>query len=355
MSVKWNIESVQKLFSDKNYKLITTKYKNTSTPLLVKNPSGYIGKISVNNFIQGKSFKIFKTDYSARILKHNIKTAMQYNQIETQILDVFIKDKKVWVLFKCSCCNVIYQKPVWKFLNSPYCVQCGNNLGHKLPEHIIRENFNAYGYEILQYSYINSNTPLMVKDNEGYIGYLSYNNLQQGTKFKRFRSNNIENWIIKHNVKTYLSINKLNHIKLLGVKRKQGRLWIQTTCPKCSRKIWRMFEKVRKHPYQNYCKSCNPHRSELELFTKELLQQLRINFIEEYKINGYYRFDFYLPDYNLCIEVDDAYHFYSKNIHVRELDKAKNELCSKVGIKLLRIPYWEFPDNYKKIIINALK
>lgn len=63
------------------------------------------------------------------------------------------------------------------------------------------------------------------------------------------------------------------------------------------------------------------------------------------------RFDFYLPDYNLCIEFDGEQHFEMpkkrtgwnteenfKNIVKR--DKIKNTFCLKNNIRLVRIPYY---------------
>lgn len=58
-------------------------------------------------------------------------------------------------------------------------------------------------------------------------------------------------------------------------------------------------------------------------------------------------FDFYLPDYNLCIEYDGVQHFKPVNkfggeekFKILQLnDKIKDEYCKKNGIKLLRISY----------------
>ena len=65
-------------------------------------------------------------------------------------------------------------------------------------------------------------------------------------------------------------------------------------------------------------------------------------------------FDFFLPDYNLCIEFDGKQHFEpisfgSSSVTAEELfngiqmrDSIKNEYCRNHGIGLLRIPYTEF-------------
>ena len=79
-------------------------------------------------------------------------------------------------------------------------------------------------------------------------------------------------------------------------------------------------------------------------------------------------FDFYLPELNLCIEVDGEQHFKpskfsniseeeaNQNLEIRkEKDRQKDEYCLKNGIKLLRISYKSFyrqNKEYKEIIKN---
>jgi len=70
------------------------------------------------------------------------------------------------------------------------------------------------------------------------------------------------------------------------------------------------------------------------------------------------RFDFYLPDYNCCIEYDGGQHFKSVDYWGGEeeferrqlLDSIKDEYCENNGIKMVRIPYWD----YNKIDIDYL-
>jgi len=60
------------------------------------------------------------------------------------------------------------------------------------------------------------------------------------------------------------------------------------------------------------------------------------------------RFDFYLPEYNICIEYDGPQHFIQckwfesteKNFkNAQKRDKIKNEFCKNNNITLIRIPY----------------
>jgi hypothetical protein len=74
------------------------------------------------------------------------------------------------------------------------------------------------------------------------------------------------------------------------------------------------------------------------------------------------RFDFYLPDFNMCIEFDGIQHFKPvehfggseifEQTKIR--DRIKVQYCSKNNIKLLRIPFSEI-NNIDKILTKALK
>ncbi len=67
--------------------------------------------------------------------------------------------------------------------------------------------------------------------------------------------------------------------------------------------------------------------------------------------NNLLKFDFYLIDYNICIEYDGEFHYiplfnnekYQENlIKTQYHDKIKTQYCLDNNIKLIRIPYWEF-------------
>lgn len=69
-------------------------------------------------------------------------------------------------------------------------------------------------------------------------------------------------------------------------------------------------------------------------------------------------FDFYLPDYNLCIEYDGEGHYkpcFGEEPYLNTLlhDSMKNWYCKWNDIDILRIPYWE-RNNLEKILIEKL-
>ena len=73
------------------------------------------------------------------------------------------------------------------------------------------------------------------------------------------------------------------------------------------------------------------------------------------------RFDFYLPDHNVCIEYQGEYHYkVLKGIsdekalkNQKKCDNIKNKYCKLHRIKLLKIPYWKFK-NVKSILTTYL-
>lgn len=109
----------------------------------------------------------------------------------------------------------------------------------------------------------------------------------------------------------------------------------------------------------NGCPLCKESKGELTIRT--YLENSNIAFIRQKQFDkcthiNNLSYDFYLPDYNMCIEFDGRQHFAAykyfggddafKKIKLR--DKIKDEYCNLNNIRLLRI-------NYKQNIIDILK
>lgn len=67
--------------------------------------------------------------------------------------------------------------------------------------------------------------------------------------------------------------------------------------------------------------------------------------------NGLLRYDFYLPDFNILVEIDSMLHFQqipkfhktkAEFKHAQENDRVKNSFALSHEIPLYRIPQWEF-------------
>lgn len=119
-----------------------------------------------------------------------------------------------------------------------------------------------------------------------------------------------------------------------------------------------------------HTQSCGCLTSYGNMKIAQILTSKNIEYKKEYQINldkDYYRFDFYLPKYNLMIEYDGEQHFsparfsginIEENIKAFEVtqehDKIKNQYCKEHNINLLRIPYTE-RENIEEIIENHLQ
>lgn len=94
----------------------------------------------------------------------------------------------------------------------------------------------------------------------------------------------------------------------------------------------------------------------------EYLEKNNIEFKQEYRFDNCKHkrslpFDFYIQEYNLCIEFDGKQHFEESNFFggeesfklTQKRDKIKNKYCKYNGINLLRIPYYEI-DSIDKML-----
>ena len=130
-------------------------------------------------------------------------------------------------------------------------------------------------------------------------------------------------------------------------------------CKKCNM----YFEqKPKHHLYGCGCTHCKQSRGE-----KYIENQLKINNIsykpqkrfDDCKNKIHLPFDFYLIDYNICIEFDGILHYQVRNnlggfnrlITQKENDKIKTDYCHNKNIKLFRIKY---TDNLKESVQDIL-
>lgn len=103
---------------------------------------------------------------------------------------------------------------------------------------------------------------------------------------------------------------------------------------------------------RGHSNSCGCINSKGELKISQLLRDNNINFIKEKTFKNfvtpqkvYYRYDFYLPDYNRLIEYDGIQHFeeqifFSQTLkEIQQTDKIKNQYAKNNNIELVRIPY----------------
>lgn len=137
---------------------------------------------------------------------------------------------------------------------------------------------------------------------------------------------------------------------------------------RCNKHNIEFLQTPNNHYRQNGCKLCFT-RSLGEQVITEWLNLNKINYETEKifitckrsNFNYYFRFDFYLPDFNLLIEYDGEQHYKQVNRWgwgkqaankfeiIQERDLFKTNWAKDNGYNLLRIPYFEFK-NINKIL-----
>lgn len=102
--------------------------------------------------------------------------------------------------------------------------------------------------------------------------------------------------------------------------------------------------------------SCGCMKSKGESLCKQIFNKNNIFFQEQYQFENCVNpktsckllFDFYLPDYNCCVEYDGVQHYIPKGFSHDDYDERvyrdtiKNEFCFNNDICLIRIPYTQY-------------
>ena len=122
-------------------------------------------------------------------------------------------------------------------------------------------------------------------------------------------------------------------------------------CPSCGRVFTTSLRNFTQHGGQA-CPECSRHGESVGERTIRLwLKQHDIKFEQERwfsdcRDTNPLPFDFYLADRNMIIEYDGRQHFEESDYFNHDLtkihDQIKTAYCNEHGIKLLRIPYWDF-------------
>lgn len=109
------------------------------------------------------------------------------------------------------------------------------------------------------------------------------------------------------------------------------------------------------------------NHSKGEIKLQNILKEMQVNFQTQKwfnncrnpKTNYPLRFDFYLPDYNCCIEYNGLQHYQETNyfsssfIDQQYKDNIKRQYCKENNLKLIEIPYTDY-DKINKYYIKKL-
>lgn len=159
--------------------------------------------------------------------------------------------------------------------------------------------------------------------------------------------------------------------------RKKDKVYVRFTCPKHPYAgVQVMIKGNLKREFIRGCRYCIKEKkytySKGESEVVSVLNKYGVQYLPQYVFDDcinerYLVFDFYLPQFNVCIEFDGEYHFHPvqfpgltkdeacvQHEAVKVRDKIKDDYCKEKHITMLRIPYFQI-NSVEKILIDVLK
>lgn len=308
-------------------------------------------------------------------------------EFEIDVMELSPGSAKI-VLAKCDYCGITYQPRFYKILynrNNNIKDCCPKCTGKKTSDASRQKRVDKYYYPIIeicqQEGYIPLSTIDEIKTKKDKFRYIcpkhgeteqSIDNILKGCRCNACGNEKIKNNLRFTPDKVEQIVNSINGNILLNKEEYIGafehNLKIKCSCGRTyitSLGVYNQGKQLR-------CPSCAQSESYGEVFIREYLDELGIEYEQEKKFSDCRNikplmFDFYLPKYNLIIEFDGQFHFatekdknilgtkrYKSALKTQINDKIKNEYCKSHNIHLLRIPYWE-KENIKTIIDNKIK
>jgi hypothetical protein len=291
------------------------------------------------------SRRLNKEDFIERsIKKHGIKydySLVEYVNCRTKIEII------------CKIHGKFYQTPS-AHLRGDGCSKCGGNNNKTTNEFIELSKLihnDKYDYSLV--NYINAITKVIIICEVHGKFYQTPPNHIHGNGCPKCCKNikmNTEDFIKKSNLVHY---DKYDYslTKYIGAKIK-----VKIVC--------REHEIFEQKPYHHLsgrgCPKCGIKESKGNKEISIFLDKNKINYSKEYEFENCKNisclpFDFYLPDYNMCIEYDGLQHYepveyFGGLISYNKIvinDNIKNKFCDENNIKLIRI-------RYNEIIVNKL-
>lgn len=271
----------------------------------------------------------------------------------------------------CGRCNNVFYVRYHTITRNKFklCQKCAKEVkGTRLTNvDVIKKEVESYGFIPMFDAFSGVHDPLVIKDQDGYIGYIPIVSIRKNAQISKFAKYNP---YALQNLRKYCELNNVNCF----IPEQEYLGWefpIKVMC-KCG-KIYETTITHFLHDHQYQCLDCSGSKSKNEKAVEVWLNSKNICFIEQYKFSDCKNikelpFDFYLPDYNICIEVDGEGHDRPTRFNGMDLEKAKilfertqyrdqikTDYCFNNNITLIRVSYKDIQnENYKNILSSII-
>lgn len=288
---------------------------------------------------------------------------------EFGILNEYI-NAKTKISVRHNLCGNEYVVFPFSLLRGHSCNLCANKIRadsrSSNPEDFSKTFYKIVGYEYTLLSeYYRSNVKVLIRHNSCNNSYSTTpSNFLEGKRcpfcsaLKKGASQrgNIEDF------KTYVEEKYSGEYVVVGKEYVNARTKIEILHTKCG-EIWNVCPDKFKNSRE--CPSCK-RESKGERKISSILENLKFSFIKQYRFKncfdkGVLSFDFYIPEFNMCIEYQGEQHYRPVSIFGGDdsfksqikRDKIKKKYCKLNSIDLLIIPYWKIQD-VEKIIMKRI-
>ena len=359
---KTHVQYVSELLAKNKQIIVLEQYVNTATKILHKCLiDGYEWLVTPSDMLLGQGCPVCAgkkvlIGVNDLVTTHpDIAKEWDYNKngslLPTQVS--YGSSKKVW--WKCCTCNYEWESLISSRSRGTGCPICGirQNTEKRTKSH------NQYIKDVQQINpnivviekYVNSQTPILHKCKiDGHEWYARPMNILKGRGCPKCTKH------IHKTQKQYITeVSEINpDIIVLGQ-------YINTNTKilhQCKIDNYKWEVKPTHILSGHGCPMCNRSIGEKDI--EKYLHNQNIIFVPQYIFDDCRNirplpFDFYLPDYNMCIEYDGIQHFEpvdafggQESLKKQQLnDEIKTQYCKNHNIKLLRI-------NYKQNIYNEL-
>lgn len=338
-----------------DYSLVDYKNNHTKVKIICRNcgkvfeqkPVKHINKKQKCPYCSPQKFKP-KSFSVAKTTEQFIKEAIAVHRDKYDYSLVVYKDNKTKVEIICKKCgNHFYQTPK-DHLRGYGCIYCSSKKKMTIEEFVKRAvlvHGDKYDYSSVEY--INSTTKVKIicRNCGKMFEQTPQKHLQNhGCPFCSGIPKKEQEQFIQEAVAVHKERYDYSLVKYVNYSTP-----VEIICKKCNRHFW---QTPGNHLSGTGCPYCRESKGEKAIF--EYLTEHNIDFKRQHKFPDCKNinplpFDFYLPEYNTCVEFDGIQHFEPseffggeegfKNLQVR--DAIKNQFCSDNNIKLIRIKYDE--------------
>ena len=288
----------------------------------------------VKDFMKSRGYKLISTKYINS--KEKLKLECQKGHSFESSLDV-IRGGSI-----CKVCAIENRKNK-----------------RKLSFEYFKKTFEYKGYSLISKDYKNNLDKLEVVCPNNHVSFITFGNFQRGHGCKKCKDSITHNkqknsyCKVKQKIEdlgfTLLSTSYVNNSTKLDIKCEKGHIF------KAS------FKAINAGNRCSICKKSKGEEAVLNVLTSKKIKYKREFKFKDCRFKSLLPFDFYLPDYNICIEFDGRQHYeivdkfggFESFVDTKIRDTIKNNYCKEKGIILIRIPYWEI-ENIENFIKNEI-